>query len=158
MAATFTTAGKANVIQQPGSVVNVSAGYVQYTGGIINTTRVLGANGRIYDIGSADPTALHLAVASGFHGAAQDQRHRRPRRSTQVYLSPLGSRGGTTSPATSPAPTPAPVNVTAIAPILASEIVADVTAGNRQRAGLIRCHRRLAGHHLHGVWWWSQRL
>src|SRR5262249_2562693 len=38
-------------VQQPGSVVNVSGGFVQYLGGMISTTRVLGANGRFYDIG-----------------------------------------------------------------------------------------------------------
>ncbi|MFX9348018.1 hypothetical protein ABTO05_21110, partial [Acinetobacter baumannii] len=57
----FSTSGK-NVVQQPGATINVSAGYVQYTGGLISTTRLLGADGRVYDIGRADPTIAYVGV------------------------------------------------------------------------------------------------
>jgi hypothetical protein len=61
---TFTSSAK-NVVQLPGSAINVSAGYVQYTGGVIHTTRLLGSDGRYYDIGSANPN-LSYTVAQGF--------------------------------------------------------------------------------------------
>ncbi len=130
----FTTSA-ANVIQKPGAVINVSAGYVQYTGGLITTTRVLGANGRIYDIGSADPTISYLAVASGFTVLHKVNGNVDPSL-TQVYLSPLGGSGGHYEQGYISGANAGAINVTAVAPILAGEIVADVVAGNRQRAGI----------------------
>lgn len=123
-----TSAG--NVIQQPGSVINVSAGYVQYLGGIINTTRLLGADGRTYDIGSANPNISYVAIANGF---VVNHPHWNV---TEVYLSPLGGFGGHYEAGYIAGANAGAVNVTAIAPILEGDIVTDVTAGTRQRAGL----------------------
>ncbi|MFX4535748.1 hypothetical protein ABTA57_19490, partial [Acinetobacter baumannii] len=84
----FSTSGK-NVVQQPGATINVSAGYVQYTGGLISTTRLLGADGRVYDIGRADPTIAYVGVGGGFtvlhkvNGVVDTKL-------TEIYLSPWG--------------------------------------------------------------------
>ncbi len=56
----------ANFVQQSGSLVNISGGYVSYTGGIINTTKLLGSDGRRYDIGSANPFLSYVGLATGF--------------------------------------------------------------------------------------------
>lgn len=121
----FTSSAK-NVVQMPGSSINVSAGYVQYTGGVITTTRLLGSNGRIYDIGSADPS-LSYTVYNGFTvdhsrwgvtetwaGLAGNGAHYE-----QGYVA--GANGGA-------------INVTAQVPVLDGDIVANVIAGTRQRA------------------------
>ena len=51
--ATFVSEG--DVIAAKGSTVNVSGGSVSYLGGQIQTTQLVGANGQLYDIGSASP-------------------------------------------------------------------------------------------------------
>jgi filamentous hemagglutinin family protein len=121
----FTTSAK-NVVQMPGSTINVSAGYVQYTGGMISTTRLLGSDGRIYDIGSANPN-LSYTVLSGF---TVDHAHWGV---TEIYASLLGGgthyESGYIAGANGGA-----INVTATAPVLDGDVVATVVAGSRQRA------------------------
>ncbi|MBR1201887.1 MULTISPECIES: filamentous haemagglutinin family protein [unclassified Bradyrhizobium] len=128
----FTTSGK-NVVQQPGASINVSAGYVQYTGGMISTTRLLGADGRIYDIGRADPTIAYVGVGSGFtvlhkvNGVVDTKL-------TEIYLSPWGGGSNTHYEASYVTGANAgSVTVAAINPIV-NDIIGNVVAGSRQRA------------------------
>ena len=51
-----------NFIQEPGSVINVSGGSVTYQGGVINTTRLVGSDGR-FTI-SAAPIPISAMLAS----------------------------------------------------------------------------------------------
>jgi hypothetical protein len=118
--------GVQNFIQQPGAIINVSGGYVTYTAGMIKTTQLLGSDGRIYDIGSANPN-ISYTVLNGF---TVDHAHWGI---TETYANPLltgahyepgyiaGANGGT-------------IDVSAIAPILDGDVVATVVAGARQRA------------------------
>ena len=55
-----------SVITRSGSILDVSGGSVRYSDGWIKTTRLLGADGRIYDIGDARPDQAYVAVAGGF--------------------------------------------------------------------------------------------
>ncbi|MCC8960122.1 hypothetical protein H8B02_43995, partial [Bradyrhizobium sp. Pear77] len=128
----FTTSGK-NVVQQLGASINVSAGYVQYTGGMISTTRLLGADGRIYDIGRADPTIAYVGVGNGFtvlhkvNGVVDTKL-------TEIYLSPWGGGSNTHYEASYITGANAgSVTVAAINPIV-NDIIGNVTAGSRQRA------------------------
>ncbi|MGY3591283.1 filamentous hemagglutinin family protein [Bradyrhizobium sp. USDA 4341] len=128
----FTTSGK-NVVQQPGASINVSAGYVQYTGGMISTTRLLGADGRIYDIGRADPTIAYVGVGNGFtvlhkvNGVVDTKL-------TEIFLSPWGGGSNTHYEASYITGANAgSVTVAAINPIV-NDIIGNVTAGSRQRA------------------------
>ncbi|MGY3696655.1 filamentous hemagglutinin family protein [Bradyrhizobium sp. USDA 3240] len=128
----FTTSGK-NVVQQPGASINVSAGYVQYTSGLISTTRLLGADGRIYDIGRADPTIAYVGVGSGFtvlhkvNGVVDTKL-------TEIYLSPWGGGSNTHYEASYITGANAgSVTVAAINPIV-NDIIGNVVAGSRQRA------------------------
>nr|WP_246781458.1 filamentous hemagglutinin N-terminal domain-containing protein [Rhodoblastus sphagnicola] len=54
-----------DVLQASGSVVNVSGGILAVAGGEIHTTQVIGADGRRYDISSADPFITNQ-IAGGF--------------------------------------------------------------------------------------------
>ena len=45
-----------------GSRVNVSGGWVRYAGGTFATTKLLGADGRIYDIAQATPDRIYTAI------------------------------------------------------------------------------------------------
>src|SRR5262249_39890270 len=100
--------------------------YVQYTGGVINTTRLLGSDGRLYNIGSANPNFSYTV----FNGFTVDHAHWNV---TETFASAIaggahyeqgyiaGANGGT-------------INVSAEAPVLAGDVVATVVAGDRQRA------------------------
>ncbi|MES5481638.1 filamentous hemagglutinin family protein [Bradyrhizobium sp. INPA03-11B] len=128
----FTTSGR-NVVQQPGAAINVSAGYVQYTGGMISTTRLLGADGRIYDIGRADPTIAYVGVGGGFtvlhkvNGVVDTKL-------TEIYLSPWGGSSNSHYEASYITGANAgSVTVAAVNPIV-NDIIGNVVAGSRQRA------------------------
>jgi filamentous hemagglutinin len=51
-----------DVVLASGASVNVSGGYTTYLGGTIQTTKLIGANGQIYDIGSANPLLTYTGV------------------------------------------------------------------------------------------------
>ena len=51
-----------DVVMASGSSVNVSGGYTTYLGGTIQTTKLVGANGQLYDIGSANPLLSYTGV------------------------------------------------------------------------------------------------
>ncbi len=50
----------------PGSIINLTGGYVHYLGGMIRTTELLGANGGRYNIGSADPNMSYVGIAGQY--------------------------------------------------------------------------------------------
>lgn len=58
--ATFLSEG--DVVLSTGASVNVSGGYTTYLGGTIQTTKLVGANGQLYDIGSANPLLTYKGV------------------------------------------------------------------------------------------------
>ncbi|HEY8336681.1 MAG TPA: filamentous hemagglutinin family protein [Tardiphaga sp.] len=55
-----------SVIAREGSLLDVAGGSVRYQDGWITTTKLLGAEGRIYDIGAATPDRLYNGVAGSF--------------------------------------------------------------------------------------------
>ncbi|HKD54539.1 MAG TPA: filamentous hemagglutinin N-terminal domain-containing protein, partial [Steroidobacteraceae bacterium] len=54
------------VFVEPGSIENVSGGSVQYLTGPLNTTKVLGTNGKVYDISQAVPDQTYVGIVSGY--------------------------------------------------------------------------------------------
>jgi len=58
-------AAKAGV-QTAGSVINVAGGSVKFDSGMVNATRLIGADGRIYSMANADPNMTYLGVAGQF--------------------------------------------------------------------------------------------
>ena len=61
----FLKAGS-DVIVKPGALLDVSGGSIRYEAGYINTTRLVGADGRIIDIGQAMPDRVYAGIAQGF--------------------------------------------------------------------------------------------
>ncbi len=51
-----------DVVFSPGASINVSGGHTTYLGGSIQTTKLVGANGQLYDIGSANPLLSYTGV------------------------------------------------------------------------------------------------
>lgn len=60
---TVTMIAQGDVVLQPGATVDVSGGSVRYQDGFIETTQ-LKSQGRIYDIGSADPNRVYDGIVS----------------------------------------------------------------------------------------------
>ena len=58
--ATFLSEG--DVVLNSGAKINVSGGYTTYLAGSIQTTKLVGANGQLYDIGSANPLLTYTGV------------------------------------------------------------------------------------------------
>jgi filamentous hemagglutinin len=60
--ATFLSEG--DIVFNPGASINVSGGATTYLGGSIQTTQLVGANGQLYDIGSANPLLTYTGVVN----------------------------------------------------------------------------------------------
>ncbi|UPJ52707.1 filamentous hemagglutinin family protein [Bradyrhizobium sp. 200] len=55
-----------SIVTRTGSILDVSGGSVRYADGWVKTTKLLGADGRVYDIGDARPDQAYVAFAGGF--------------------------------------------------------------------------------------------
>ncbi|HVQ67654.1 MAG TPA: filamentous hemagglutinin family protein [Bradyrhizobium sp.] len=55
-----------SMITRPGSLLDLSGGSVRFRDGVTNTTRLIGADGRIYNISEATPDRIYVGVAGGF--------------------------------------------------------------------------------------------
>jgi filamentous hemagglutinin family protein len=55
-----------SVITQAGSVINVAGGNVTFLPGTVSTTKLLGADGRMYSMANADPNRVYLGIAGQF--------------------------------------------------------------------------------------------
>jgi hypothetical protein len=58
--------GGSELITAPGSILNLSGGYVHYLGGSIRTTRLMDVSGHIVDISKADPNDVFTGFAGQF--------------------------------------------------------------------------------------------
>ncbi|TKW80392.1 MAG: filamentous hemagglutinin N-terminal domain-containing protein, partial [Bradyrhizobium icense] len=63
--AEFTSGTVSQVIQQSGSVVNVAGGKVTFLPGTVPATYLLGVDGRIYSMETADPMLQYAGIAGG---------------------------------------------------------------------------------------------
>jgi filamentous hemagglutinin family protein len=83
---TITLSGN-EVMTAAGSSLNLNGGYIHYDGGMVNTTRLVDANGAIVPIGQADPNDTYVGIAGEF---VDDH----PRwHITNTYMNPLLSGG-----------------------------------------------------------------
>ncbi|TAI64597.1 hypothetical protein CWO89_17955, partial [Bradyrhizobium sp. Leo170] len=78
-----------SIVTREGSLLDVSGGSVRYADGWITTTKIRGADGRVYDIGAATPDRLYVGLASGF-----TRRHERAG-ITETWRNPLDRSNGT---------------------------------------------------------------
>lgn len=53
-----------DIVAEKGSSINVSGGQTVYDGGVIQTTKLLGANGKLYDIGSASQLMTYTGIVN----------------------------------------------------------------------------------------------
>lgn len=107
-----------------GSVIDVSGGWIRYTGGIVNTTRLVGSDGRFYDIGSADPF-IGNRIANGF------VRDHSRWNVTETWTDPLRSKGYY-KPDYIDGVSAGGVAVAAVNPVLEGDIAGDIVTGLHQ--------------------------
>jgi hypothetical protein len=55
-----------SVVLQQGAILNVSGGWINYQGGMIKTTVLVGADGRMYSMANANPNIPYVGVAGQF--------------------------------------------------------------------------------------------
>jgi filamentous hemagglutinin len=53
-----------DIVMAPGASINVSGGQTTYDAGVIQTTKLVGANGQLYDIGTANPLLTYTGVVN----------------------------------------------------------------------------------------------
>ena len=51
-----------DVVIAPGATINVSGGHTTYDGGVFQTSLLVGKNGQLYDVGSANPSLSYTGV------------------------------------------------------------------------------------------------
>ncbi|WP_426407593.1 filamentous haemagglutinin family protein [Bradyrhizobium ganzhouense] len=66
LSATDSTTLNRSVITQAGSVINVTGGNVTFQPGTVSSTKLLGADGRLYSMANADPNQVYLGIAGQF--------------------------------------------------------------------------------------------
>lgn len=62
----LSTSNGAASVKTDGSITNVAGGSVKFLPGMVNTTRLLGSDGRIYGMTNADPNMTYLGIAGQF--------------------------------------------------------------------------------------------
>ncbi len=55
-----------SVVQRAGAVIDASGGGYRYNGGTVNTSRLLGADGKIYDIATADEQRIYTQLLDNY--------------------------------------------------------------------------------------------
>ncbi|HEV2156685.1 filamentous haemagglutinin family protein [Bradyrhizobium sp.] len=66
LATDLSTSNGAAGVKTDGSIMNVAGGSVKFLPGMVNTTRLLGSDGRIYSMTNADPNMTYLGIAGQF--------------------------------------------------------------------------------------------
>ncbi len=88
----LTTGGTVSVfstgdaILRPGASINIAGGSLDHQGGYVPDTRLIGADGRIYDINDAPANMAYVGIAGMFTVAHPHWNV------TETYISPLGGR------------------------------------------------------------------
>ncbi len=123
--ATFQSLG--DIVFNPGASINVSGGATTYLGGTIQTTKLVGANGQIYDIGSANPLLTYTGIVNPTFTQTYDKwgvREVVPTAGLSQYEATYtqGAAGGT-------------VQFAAPSMVLDGSLKATATSGPYQRAG-----------------------
>ncbi|WP_152613500.1 two-partner secretion domain-containing protein, partial [Inquilinus limosus] len=108
-------AGAGEVVIRDGAAINVSGGQVRYRGGWLDTTQLVGADGRVYDISQASPDIQYVAFAED-------------RYAQQKIYGPRWEAGYTDGMAAGA------VNITTGAAVLDGRISGGTTPGARQRS------------------------
>jgi filamentous hemagglutinin len=133
--AEFTTPGGSvtiksgnSVVMQPGSMIDVSGGFINYQGAIVKTTRLL-SNGRLFDIKDATPDRVYDAVYQGKMTVSSARWG-----VTETFAQPLALTGEHYEPDYIHGADGGSIDITAPAMALDGELLGRTVNGPRQRA------------------------
>ncbi len=121
------------VVAQTGSTFNISGGSVQYQGGYLQQTRLLGSDGHIYNINNAPSDLTYIAVANGFT-VLHYVDGKLDKDLTEVYLSPLGGKSAIWQNSYIVGRDAGSLNLSTPTSLFEGTIVANVIAGAQQIA------------------------
>ncbi|WP_456710985.1 filamentous haemagglutinin family protein [Bradyrhizobium sp. USDA 4452] len=116
------------VVAQRGSTFNISGGSVQYEGGLVQQTYLLGSDGRIYNANNAPANLTFTAIANGF---VVNHAHWNV---VEVYLSPFGKGGARWEDGYTVGRDAGRLNLSTPTAVFEGTILADVIDGERQTA------------------------
>lgn len=117
-----------SIVMQSGSTVDVSGGWVNYQGAMVQTTRVL-AGSQLLDISQATPDRVYDGIYTGQYIDASHAKYG----ITETYTSPLALTGAHFEPTYSYGGNGGTVTLTAPSMALDGNLVGQTTAGPRQR-------------------------
>ncbi len=117
-----------SVVMQPGATVDVSDGWIQYTGTPVATTRVI-SNRRIFDIANATPDRVYDGIYTGSGQAEYEQWGL-----TETYNSALAITGRRTEPGLLFGASGGTLSITAPGMALDGTLRGITVAGPRQRS------------------------
>ena len=116
------------VFVDSGAELDISGGSIRYLDGYLNTTRVLGANGRIYDIASADPDRAYSAILDSSYAIEHYKWG-----VTEVFTGFIGAPQGRFEAGYIEGKDAGRLNIAAHAAVLDGSIRANVVVGPHQR-------------------------
>lgn len=70
---TATLLSDGDIVANPGAEFDVSGGHLDYTAGVVATTKLIGADGKVYDIGSADPNRSYVGIVNPVYRRVDDR-------------------------------------------------------------------------------------
>jgi filamentous hemagglutinin family protein len=115
-----------DVVVASGSTFDVSGGVTHYTGGFVQTTQLIGADGKLYDIGTADPARTYVAIINPTYRRTDDRWGQIDR-----YLSP---NMGRMEPGYDSGSSAGTLQFAGRSMVLNGNFVGNVTAGTYQRS------------------------
>lgn len=62
-----------DVVVAKGATVDVSGGKISYEGGYLQTSKLIGADGKLYDVGTADPSRTYVGVVNPTYRVIDDR-------------------------------------------------------------------------------------
>jgi filamentous hemagglutinin family protein len=116
----------ADVLTAAGSTINLSGGAILYTGGRVTTPNLVTADGRIVNIGSADPFVSYAGLA-GSITVAHDRW-----KVSEIYTNPLTALSSYVDAGYTDGISAGSLAVSAINPVLQGYIAGDTVTGTRQ--------------------------
>jgi filamentous hemagglutinin family protein len=119
-----------SVVMQPGSTIDVSGGWVSYTDGLVQTTRVI-SDGRLYDLAQATPDRVY----DGIYGGTFTRSHSKWG-ITSTYMNPLLLSGARFEQGYVQGASGGSVAITAPAMALDGTLLGNSVTGPRQRASV----------------------
>jgi filamentous hemagglutinin len=124
---TVSIASQGSVILAPGATVDLSGGRINYQSGYLNTTQLLGADGKTYDIAAADPNRQYVGIAGGVTVEHPSWGV------TETFPGFLGAGAQTFEPGYSEGKDAGSIAINAPAAILDGNVVGNVTVDRYQR-------------------------